>query len=161
MTDTKRMIKVYQQQGWYPAKWAHHPQPIKDAIRLSYRPQIKLCYANCQRLMLSRLPIVGDLEYHEGYIVTLIAMPHAWLVWRGQTIELTLPPDREVEYMRSNVYSVQEIRSAIVRDRCYGPVDPQALRDIHPWFPPETKQILDLLEIAASTQPTPTGDPTQ
>ena len=57
MDRSRRIYEGIMRRGWYPARWAHHPQPIKDAIRfLRFRPQVKHCFANRQKLLLGNRP---------------------------------------------------------------------------------------------------------
>jgi hypothetical protein len=136
-TEVERMIQTYERLGWCPVKWAHHPKPIKDALRaVGIRPAMKQCFANCQRLMISRHPIVEALEYREGYVVSLIPMIHAWLIFEGERVDLTLQPDRDdVEYLDSVAYDAEGVVRGILRNKCFGPLDERRLAELDPLRP--------------------------
>lgn len=127
-TDLERRIAYYQQRGWCPARYAHLPKPIKAVIhRIGMRPSIKACYANCQRFMIGAdyLNLDIDVEYREGWVVTIIPFHHAWLVWRSEIVDLTLDDmdSRDCEYITSEAYTLSEIKEAIAINQCFGPVD--------------------------------------
>ena len=131
--DINRVVEVFNRQGWYPAPWVQHPPEIKAAIRaLGWRPRIKECFANCQRFLLqSEVP---GLEYREGWIRSVIPMTHAWLVYKGERLDLTLRPAREdIVYMESIAYSEDDVRRAVVASRFYAPVNPAELERIGPF----------------------------
>lgn len=129
-SEAEKICEVYARQGWHPAKWAHHPKMIKEALRQTgIRPRIKQCYANCQRLITSGHPIAEDLEYHEGYVHTIIPLPHAWLTYGHAIVDLTLPPGKE--YGPSVAYSLAEVRRSVMTGY-YGPVSEVALALLSP-----------------------------
>ncbi len=134
---------VYHQirrRGWAPALWAHHPPEVKRAIWwMGWRPQVKQCFSNCQRFVLGvqRLAPMGidlEVEYREGWVHTVIPMEHAWLIYEGRVLDLTLDPNRDVEYLCSNIVSQEEILLRVVRTGEYGPVYPRALGESSPMF---------------------------
>lgn len=128
--DSDDVIRQLSERGWAPALWAHHPPEVKAAIRsMGWRPQVKQCFMNCQRFALSGLL---DVEYREGWIQTIVPMEHAWLSYRGEVLELTLDPGREVEYLDSCSATADEIRVQLIRSRTYGPVFPERLFDMSP-----------------------------
>ena len=116
--DIERRLQVLKRQGWCPVPYRHHPKPIKDAIRcLRFRPQLKQCYRNAQLLFLSSKDLGLDLKYMEGWCVqTEVGLPfeHAWLIWQGQIVDLTLM-SHEYEYQFSVESSVEEVREFLVR----------------------------------------------
>ena len=123
--DLERVIETYHKQGWYPVKWSHHPPEIKAALRaIGYRPRMKECYGNSQRLFLSDL-LVGDLEYVEGHAGNMVPVQHAWLLYEGEVLDLTLDNDT----MRSDLvikYTREQVRKTLVRTECFGPVSEAA-----------------------------------
>ena len=134
------------ERGWYPAQWKHHPAPIKEAIRrFGWRPQVKQCFANCQRFILDNATTGPGLavEYREGYVQTLIPIEHAWLIYEGEPLDLTLDPDIERVYLDSAGYSVADIRKRIVTAGSFGPVDQIALNKLSPFYP-EFQRLMDL-----------------
>ena len=132
-SEAEKICEVYAKQGWYPAKWKHHPRGIKDALQQTgIRPKIKQCYANCQRLLTSGHPIAHDLEYHEGYVMVLIPVPHAWLVYGHAIVDLTLPPGHAQEYGPSLAYTHEEVCRSVATGY-YGPVSEVALALLSPY----------------------------
>lgn len=120
--------------GWAPALWAHHPPEVKKVFRVSgWVPQVKQCFANCQRFALDSSHDL-DVEYREGYVVTVIPMEHAWLVYKGKVLDLTLDPDREVQYLDSYAVHYGEILDMIMSTHRYGPVRPQDLAELNPSY---------------------------
>ena len=122
-----RVLEVFNQQGWYPVPWRHHPPEIRRLIRASrFRPQLKQCYANCQQLIISNQQsgFGLDLHYREGWIETVIPMQHAWLVYNGEILELTLTPNfnHEVQYLNSLECSIDEILVHMLKTGHYGTV---------------------------------------
>lgn len=136
--DLARRIEGYRTRGWYPVKWAHQPKKVKEVLHyIGLRPQMKQCYANCQRFILADHPNVQEFEYREGYASTIgIHIPHAWLIWRPvdafRVIDLTLAEDRDVEYFGSLYYSKLHIIHKLRRDHTFGPVSDVALWLVNP-----------------------------
>lgn len=131
MRTTDEVIRQLNQRGWAEALWAHHPPEVKAAIRsMGWRPQVKQCFANCQRFALARLL---DVEYREGWVQTVIPLQHAWLVYRGEVLDLTLDPGRSAEYLRSYAVPLDEVALSAVRNRAYGPVRPKDLDGMSPF----------------------------
>ena len=130
--DTQRRIDVFLERGWCPVPWAHHPKAIKDALRFfGIRPQMKQCFANCQRFtVLADL----DVEYHEGWVLSVIPIEHAWLKYEGQIVDLTLVPREDpVQYLDSIAYSRSDIRQNMIRTQSWRVIDPDALARLHPY----------------------------
>lgn len=135
--ELEKRISGYQLRGWYPAKWAHHPKPIKTALHLiGLRPQIKGCFANCQRFVLGEnsLQLGLNVVYREGWAYNLIPFEHAWLEFEGSIVDLTLDNsrDRDTCYLDSTAYTVDQIRANLVRQRVFTPVDQRELARIRP-----------------------------
>jgi len=144
MRTNDDIVRQLTKRGWAEALWAHHPPEVKAAIReMRWRPQVKQCFANCQRLALSRKL---EVEYREGWIQTIIPIQHAWLVFQGKVLEMTLDPGREVEYLDSYPVSMEELALSIIRRRSYGPVYPKELDGMNPL----AAQIRQLRELSAS-----------
>jgi hypothetical protein len=132
--DTSRRIDGYLARGYYPVKWSHHPPEIKVALRaMGLRPGMKQCWANVQRFVLNNhmMGLGLDVEYHEGWAHRLIPFEHAWMVYRGEVLDLTLPPG-DVEYHESQTYTAAEVAEALGRSGFYGAVDWRKLAEIHP-----------------------------
>jgi len=127
----EHVVATWNRQGWYPAPWSHHPQEVKDAIRqLGWRPKIKECYANCQRFALySGL----DVEYREGWVVSGIALEHAWLIYKGSILDLTLNPDRGPKYLNSIVSTREEIREHMFATGTYALIKSREVELIGPY----------------------------
>jgi len=137
--DALQRADLYFKQGWCPVPWAHHPKPIKDALRyLRYRPQIKQCWSNCQRLF-SENVVLGlglELELREGYVMTMIPFAHCWLIYQGEILDLTLPPEnRQLEYLDSYEVTYPELLESMYRTGSWGPTDRHRLGDLHPLRP--------------------------
>jgi hypothetical protein len=122
--ELRRLVDVYSRQGWYPAKWAHHPPEIKAELRrMGYRPRVKECYQNCQRfLMRTKL---DDLWYVEGHAGTVVPVPHCWLLYKDQVVDLTLPPDA-VHYEITFVYTRLQVMNHLARTGVFSPVSEAA-----------------------------------
>lgn len=138
--DSSRRAELFFKQGWCPVPWAHHPQPIKDAIReMRFRPQIKQCWANCQRLFLGNLSYnLGlELELWEGWATPMIPIAHCWLKFEGEILDLTLPPrDTPVEYGPAYRVEAEDLIRSIVVTDTFAPVDRRRLYEISPWREP-------------------------
>lgn len=132
-------IQVYEsirRNGWCPALWKHHPQEIKDAIKaMGFRPQVKECFRNCQKfvLMNEMLGLGLDVEYHEGWILATIPMEHAWLVYKGELLDLTLSADRDIQYLDSTGHDFEDVRDSCIRTGMFKPVDDYRMREISPF----------------------------
>ena len=132
--DVYRQIRA---RGWAPALWAHHPPEVKRAIWfMGWRPQVKQCFANCQRFLLGTqsLGLNLEVEYREGWIQTLIPMEHAWLIYKGEVLDLTLDPHRDVEYLYSHTASPDQILARIYQTKEYGPLYPRVMAKSNPVF---------------------------
>ena len=131
--DTLRVLQVWAQQGWYPVPWRHHPPEIRDLIRaLRFRPQLKQCYSNCQKLILGNIKLKFGLalEYREGWIqVRQVPVPHAWLLFRGEVLDPTIPPSSNpVQYLESVVVTPAEIMASVVTTGMFQAVSPNIER---------------------------------
>lgn len=131
--DLDKRLRAFQRNGWYPVPYRHHPRPIRDALRrIGLRPAMKQCFANCQRFVLNVDWL--DVEYHEGYVTATIPIPHAWVVWEGQIIDLTLKADdnRDIIYHGSTVYSRIAILANVRKTEAWCVIDERALMQHHP-----------------------------
>lgn len=141
-----RKFETYQAQGWAPADWAHHPTEIKAEIRrLGWRPKIKECFMNSQRFLLGVSPEMG-LVYCEGYAEMMISqarypLEHGWLLYRGAVLDLTLGPDRAIEYGRHAVYTAEEVLDNVLLTDSYRVIDQVAVFHCHPSY----KQLSQLV----------------
>jgi len=130
------IIRTYNRQGWYPVPWAHHPKPIKDALRrFGLRPMIKECFRNCQAFMFRNM-LEGetlDLVYCEGWVQDLIPLEHAWLEYEGKLLDLTLRPDGgKHTILAYNTYGAKQVMAGMRRG-WFGPLDPEAMANGSPW----------------------------
>jgi len=143
---SEEQVALYLKQGWCPAKWSHHPKVIKDALRtIRFVPGIKECFANCQRFAIDvdRYQLPLDVEYREGYVISIIPIEHAWLMVDGETVDLTLDPDREHEHLRSYAVPVDEIRTNMLKTRSYCAVRPRELVKLSPFYK-DMKRLAEL-----------------
>jgi hypothetical protein len=85
---------------------------------------------NCQRFILGSSL---EVEYREGWVQTLIPMEHAWLIYKGEVLDLTLDPCRDVVYLDSHTASVLDIQLRMVRTGEYGPIFPRDLAELSPF----------------------------
>ncbi len=133
--DTNRRCDGFLTRGFYPVRWAHHPPEIKDAIRLiGFRPLMKQCYRNSQLFAIRNadLGLGLDLEYREGWGLSLIPIEHAWLVYKGEVLDLTID-DGRIEYAQSYSYTPEQIRANMVRSLSWCPLtDGRRFSEIHP-----------------------------
>ena len=97
---------------------------------MGWRPQVKQCFMNCQRFILEGLL---EVEYREGWVQTLIPMEHAWLIYKGKVLDLTLNSSRDVVYLNSHVAHVLDIQLQMVRTGRFGPVFPEDLAELSPF----------------------------
>lgn len=126
--NTDQKIDYYCRRGWCPVPWAHHPPEIRNEIRrIGFRPKMKSCFENCQRFVIDT---TLDVQYHEGYVISMIPMEHAWLTWNGKIVDLTIPDVQE--YLKSNVYTWEQITRSIVRTGVFGPIDQRTLVTCNP-----------------------------
>lgn len=130
-------IAVYLRDGFCPAKTDHLPQKVREVLdEIGLIPGIKECFANCQRFVvdvaLYGLPL--DVEYREGYVMSILPIEHAWLVVDGEVVDLTLDPDREREYLRSYAVPVDEIKRNMLEQKAYCSVRPLELMKLCPFY---------------------------
>lgn len=137
--DAQKLAETYFKQGYVNALWAHHPPEVKAAIReFGWRPQIKNCFMNSQQFFLDcwrRKPELFErLEYHEGYVVTILPLEHAWLKLDGEVLDLTLDPGIGREYLRSHTYGSEEVLKHVVKTGTWGPVSGYELGKLSPFY---------------------------
>lgn len=60
--------------------------PIELKKFYSFTPIMKACYANSQKLNINS---GGKIKYYEGYIFSVIPIPHAWNVINGKVFDIT------------------------------------------------------------------------
>jgi len=110
-------------QAMSPAsEWSSSQQRYLRWLREMVNPEIKQCFANCQRAVLYDFD--SCLTYCEGYVSVIIPIYHAWLTVDGKlwdpTLELTKDP-LPTEYFGS-AFPAETVRSAIVTRKMHGPV---------------------------------------
>lgn len=143
MNDLTRIRDVFDKQGWYPARWSHHPKEIRDALKaMRYRPRIKSCWQNSQVFFLRcnlelQNPIAKNLFYCEGWIDTVgVPMEHAWLLYKDEILDLTLAENdrRKVVYIGCGLtYTVDEVLAHLRESKFYSPVDKRKLLSVSPF----------------------------
>lgn len=137
MSSARERAEGYITRGFYPVRWAHHPPEIKAAIRAAhFRPLLKQCYRNCQLLMVYNdlLGLCLDLTYHEGWVLSVIPIEHAWLEYQGEVLELTLDDRKRVEYLQSTAYTLRDIRRNFSLTKTFSAVtSPRRFGELHPW----------------------------
>ena len=135
--DVNKVCEGLARNGWYPAQWAHHPEPVRALIRAcGFRPQVKQCYMNCQKLVvfnwLHGSPL--ELEYREGWCQTLIPFEHAWLRYEGKELDLPLDEDNSRKYLKNYSVPVQEIMRYHYKSGIFGVVRQDKLVKISPFY---------------------------
>lgn len=128
--DLDRRIALHLRRGWAPARYRHLQPELRALIRqCGFRPGMKECFANAQRIMLDALgtPLAKRLRYHEG-IVLSVGMPilHAWLTLDGAIQDPTLNKPAS-DYLASNTYSAAKIHRQMVLTKHWRPLDEAAL----------------------------------
>jgi hypothetical protein len=139
-------ITIYLRDGFCPARTDHLPKKVQDILdEIGLVPGIKECFANCQRFAIDvdRYQLPLDVEYREGYVISIIPIEHAWLMVDGETVDLTLDPDREHEHLRSYAVPVDEIRTNMLKTRSYCAVRPRELVKLSPFYK-DMKRLAEL-----------------
>jgi len=134
--DTDRRVRCFLRRGWCPVPWAHHPKPIRDALRaMGWRPKMKGCWQNAQRFACEAPRHGIEVEYREGYCQGIIPFDHGWLMYEGEVLDLTLTPAdvREYTYLDSYAVSRAEVLLALHGHECWGPVYPERLAKLSPF----------------------------
>ena len=87
-----------------------------------FRPKVKGCFENCTNVVLAALGTEHEdkLRYCEGWATTIMTVPHAWLSYEGELVEMTLV-DREVVYGEHRILTPEQVRESVVSTRRYGP----------------------------------------
>jgi hypothetical protein len=130
------IIAGINKRGWWPSPWAHHPPEIRAALRSQgWRPRVKQCFSNCQRFILGAIgtELEQHLEYREGWATVSIPMEHAWLLYKGEVMDMTLGPNAKVEYGESLACTTAEIIEVILMTQMYGIIKPRELAMIGPF----------------------------
>ena len=129
MTEEKESaIKVaqrFRKHGYVAVKWGHHPDAVRDIIkREHFRPKLKSCFENCARLIIGalRFNYAQYFTYCEGWIeADGLPMQHAWLLYKGEIVDLTLVGRDDVTYGEHRTMTCKEARDKIVETGKYGP----------------------------------------
>lgn len=135
---TEEKIAHFKEHGFCRADTAHLPKRIQDALeRIGLHPNIKECFANCQRFMLGVVDYGIDLEptYHEGYVMGLIPFEHAWIEVDGEVVDLTLDDsgERSYDYLKSFTYDAVTIRQNVFKTHRWEQLtEPWRMAHIHP-----------------------------
>lgn len=116
--NAERTIDRLRKNGWAPVRWAHHPDAIRELIHeAGFRPAAKACYTNCGKLILACRfgPYECDLVYCEGVFHRddVIAVPHAWLRYCGEIVDLTIVDGTAEQYEQR-----LELTPAELAERC-------------------------------------------
>ena len=135
MITTDRRVEVFSQRGWCPVPWAHHPPEVKRELhRIGMRPQLKACYMNCQNFALQT---DLDVEYREGWVVRIIPMQHAWLMYGGKVLDLTLhvgDGHPTVEYLQSEAYTTEQIFTSLHAQQSWNLINEQRSYELSPFY---------------------------
>lgn len=143
--STEEKIARYRQQGYCRAHTAHHPEHIRQILKtIGLYPNIKECFANCQRFVLGVDDHNVGLEatYHEGYVFGLIPFEHAWVEIDGEVLELTLDDwdRRKYDYRDSYIYTVNDIRQNVLDTHHWEQLtSPSEMAKIHPLLKGKSK----------------------
>lgn len=119
-------------------RWAHQPAIVKELIRRGgFRPMQRDCFTNCSRLAIAArgTPYESCIRYCEGWATSRfggleLPLEHAWVQLEGRIVELTLPPDRLVQYGQHRVLSPAEVVVLCGQIGHYGPY--HRLHEFHP-----------------------------
>jgi hypothetical protein len=133
MGDGMQIAEAHQLRGYYPARWSHHPDEIRAALRRTrLRPGLKECHANSQRFILRAEELRDRLEYREGWVASggSRVFEHAWLTLDGAVLDLTLD-SREFRYVTSYAVPFGELARYLAGGN-HGFVRPDELRGIAP-----------------------------
>ena len=87
---SNRVLANFDRLGRSPARWAHHPERVREAVRRArFRPMAKECFSTSQRLVIAGGD--GGIGYVEGYVSRHGApIHHAWNTLDGEPFDLTL-----------------------------------------------------------------------
>jgi hypothetical protein len=91
---------------------------------------MKSCWHNAQRFLLEAPAELG-VQYREGWVQSLIPVAHAWLVYEGRLLDLTLQVDEEC-YLRSYAVSRDAVRRHVWGSFEYSAVRPERLERLNP-----------------------------
>ena len=147
MTTSFDRQRQWYSQGWFPAKWKHHPELFKRVYQQRrWRPTGKQCYRNAQRLVIDVVALarlnsepVPDIQYAEGVVISLIPFCHAWVQLDGVDVEVTL--DEPPAILSSHLYSHDDVLANLKSQRCYAAVDENKLIDgINEAFTPKVNK---------------------
>jgi len=131
--DLEQFIRVWDKQGWYPAKWAHHPPEVKRVFREhGWRPMKKECFRNAQRFVVDAQEHGLDVEYREGWVISIIPIEHGWVQYRGEPLELTLDPGDGTQYLDSTGYTAADVLQNVLAHHAWCQIDPRKLQLQHP-----------------------------
>ena len=119
-----RILEQYNKNGWVPVPYRNQDPRVREAIReAGFRPAIKQCFANSQRLMIQQSKY--EFEYVEGLVESIIPIQHAWLELDGQRVDVTLPNLPNV--ICSYKVPKDQIYVNLLRTKAYGPMQPVRL----------------------------------
>lgn len=101
-------------------EWSAAEEIRLRRLRQQIRPQLKGCFANCQRAILHRLD--PGLVYCEGYVSAVIPIYHAWLLFDGKLWDPTRElwgHDLPVEYFGA-AFPDEMVRTTLLTTERYG-----------------------------------------
>lgn len=138
LTNVIETIGRIRHNGWAPARWSHHPAAIKELIHAAgFRPKVKACYDNCGKLMLAawQTEHAPDLRYCEGLVHRIVSVPHAWVRYRGEVVDLTVT-DGGVTYEQQLELTPAQLVEAVRKAGRFGPfaspqLDAEAIARLH------------------------------
>lgn len=125
----RRRAELWRKQGWFPVRWAHHPERFKQVYRSKrWRPIGKHCFRNAQRLVVdvNKTTSGPEVMYQEGVVMACgLPVPHAWVVVDGKPFDVTLEHDAELH--PTLTLSFEETLVQVVTTRQHGVVDLKAI----------------------------------
>ena len=121
---TADVIRRYEENGWCPVPYGHHPRHIKSAIKAArIKPAVKQCYANSQRCV--ALQSLVNLTYAEGIAHNTdidYHFAHAWIIdENGKHHDLTLNPLPKITCYHT--FSREEVRKHMIGNDSYDIMD--------------------------------------
>lgn len=119
-------MRQFRRDGWAPVRWSHHPPVIKQLIHKGgFRPKAKSCFENCVQLVMAALgsQYEDDIRYCEGWVTSkvLLATKHAWLLYCGEIVDLTLVGRKDIQYGRPVIMTPKQVVEALRTVGTYGP----------------------------------------
>ena len=134
--EVARRCELFERQGWFPVRWAHHPEPVKQVFRLAgFRPMGKMCFRNAQKFVIAhdrlahsgRIAPIDGLTYVEGIAFGVIPFVHGWIRIGDVDVDLTLDGPTKQTTEHAYAVSMHEVYRSCARG-FYQPVDENRLQ---------------------------------